>query len=341
MWRLVPVGIIVAGMTNKVTCAWWPGVAEGRPRQRGYEYEGRKISMDVKGRVAFITGGASGIGLGMASAFVTAGMKVVLADIREDHLRKAVTYFSERAMERSVHAIALDVTDRAAFERAAAEAQRTFGNLHVLCNNAGVGVAGSLQDAGYDDWDWGMDVMVGGAINGIQAILPHILRHGDGGYVVNTSSATAVLPVKNMAVYVTAKSALIGLSEAMRLDLAREHIGVAVLLPGPVQTNIRESGGTRQKRYRRNSGYLGREQQLLNRPNSPLWMTIEECGDRILRGIVRNDLYIFTHREFKEGAAEKFNAMIAAFPDEDIHIPRAHNIRHLLSYEAVATEPRR
>jgi NAD(P)-dependent dehydrogenase (short-subunit alcohol dehydrogenase family) len=286
---------------------------------------------DVNGKVAFITGGASGIGLGMAGAFIGAGMKVVLADVRQDHLDHALSGFSDRGQEGSVHGILLDVTDRDGFARAADEAGRHFGKVHVLCNNAGIGVGGPLADARYDDWDWGLGVMVGGAVNGVQTFLPRMLDHGEGGHIVNTSSATAVVPIDNVAIYVTAKAALIGLSESMRSELAPRGIGVSCLLPGPVQTNIRESGKTRPERYRRDSGYARREQHLELRPNSPLWMTIEECGDRVLEGIRRNDLYIFTHREFKEGAAEKFDAMLAAFPDEEIDAERADSIRYLLS----------
>jgi NAD(P)-dependent dehydrogenase (short-subunit alcohol dehydrogenase family) len=294
---------------------------------------------DVNAKVAFITGGASGIGLGMAGAFVDAGMKVVLADVRQDHLDHALSGFSERGQEGSVHGTLLDVTDREGFARAADEAERHFGKVHVLCNNAGIGVAGPLAEARYDDWDWGLGVMVGGAVNGVQTFLPRMLEHGDGGHIVNTSSATAVVPIDNVAIYVTAKAALIGLSESMRSELAAQGIGVSCLLPGPVQTNIRESGKTRPERYMRDSGYARREQQLELRPNSPLWMTIEECGERVLEGIRRNDLYIFTHREFKEGAAQKFEAVLAAFPDEEIDAERADSIRYLLSNPIFSTSP--
>ncbi len=285
----------------------------------------------VEGKVAFITGGASGIGLGIARAFVNAGMKAVLADVRQDHLEEATNLFAGAGQSASVHPVELDVTDREAFARAADEAERVFGKVHVLVNNAGMGIHGPFKLARYDDWDWGLGVMLGGVVNGIQTFLPRILAHGEGGHIVNTSSAAALIPIPGSAIYITAKAALIGLSESIRSELAEEGIGVSAFCPGPVQTNIRESGKTRPQRYRRDSGYGEFERELEQRPNSPLWMDPLECGERVLRGVQRNDLYIFTHREFREGADERFRAMLASFPDEELNTERADGIRFLLT----------
>jgi short-subunit dehydrogenase len=139
-----------------------------------------------------------------------------------------------------------------------------------------------------------------------------------------------VLPIPGAAIYITAKAAVIGLSEALRSELADEGIGVSAFCPGPVQTNIREGGRTRPERYA-NSGYTELERELEERPNSPLWMSPRECGERVLEGIRRDDLYIFTHREFREGADERFRAMLASFPDEPLDEERAEAIRFLLS----------
>jgi short-subunit dehydrogenase len=139
-----------------------------------------------------------------------------------------------------------------------------------------------------------------------------------------------VVPIAGAAIYITAKAALIGLSEALRSELAAEGIGVSAFCPGPVQTNIREGGRTRPEHYG-DSGYVELERQLEERPNSPLWMDPLECGERVLAGIRRDDLYIFTHREFREGADERFRAMLASFPDEPLNEERAEAIRFLLS----------
>ena len=231
-----------------------------------------------------------------------------------------------------MHAIELDVTDREGFARAADEAEGVFGNVSVLCNNAGMGILGPATLARYDDWDWGLGVLLGGVVNGIQTFVPRLLERGEGGHIVNTSSMAGVLPIPGAAIYITAKAAVIGLSEALRSELAGEGIGVSAFCPGPVQTNIREGGRMRPQRYA-NSGYAELERELEERPNSPLWMDPLECGERVLEGIRRDDLYIFTHREFREGAEERFNAMLASFPDEPLNEERADAIRFLLSNE--------
>jgi NAD(P)-dependent dehydrogenase (short-subunit alcohol dehydrogenase family) len=281
---------------------------------------------EVAGKTAFVTGGASGIGLGLATAFAGAGMNVVIADLRPDHIESAL----EALDGVSVHAIELDVTDRDGFSRAADEAESVFGHVQVLCNNAGMGILGPVAQARYDDWDWGLGVLVGGVVNGIQTFLPRMREHGEGGHIVNTSSMAGVLPIPGAAIYITAKAALIGLSEALRSELVGDGIGVSAFCPGPVQTNIREGGRMRPKQYA-DSGYAELERDLEERPNSPLWMDPVECGERVLAGIRNDDLYIFTHREFREGAEERFQAMLASFPDEPRDEERAKEIDFLLS----------
>jgi len=286
---------------------------------------------NVEGKVAFITGGASGIGLGMAKAFVNAGMKVVISDIRRDHLKQSAAVFAELGQGKSVHTLRLDVTDRKAFARAADEAAQMFGNVHVLCNNAGIGILGPAKLAKFDDWDWGLSVLLGGVINGIQTFLPRMLRHGEGGHILTTSSMGGVLPLSESVVYSTAKAAVVAMCESLRGELAGDNIGVSAFCPGPVATNIREVGRMRPEKYRKQTGFAELEEKLAQRPDSPHWMSIEECGERVLRGIRRNDLFIFTHREFKEGVAERMQAMLASFPDEEINKARAEGITFLTS----------
>ncbi len=284
---------------------------------------------NVKGKVAFITGGANGIGLGIARAFVNAGMKVVIADIREDALQKAAAQFAEDGKADNVVTVQLDVTDRKSMAAAADAAEQAFAKIHVLVNNAGIGIGGPLKDATFDDWDWGMEVNLGGVINGIVEILPRMLAHGEGGHIINTSSMAAVVPMRVASIYITAKSAVLGLSEEMRGELEEDNIGVSAFCPGPVQTNIRNSGELRPEKYRKNSGYADVENQLKERPSSPLWMTMDEVGERVLAGLRRNDLFIFTHREFKEGLAERCRKMLDSFPDEEINTERYQEIKWL------------
>lgn len=283
---------------------------------------------DVAGRTAFITGGANGIGLGIARALVEAGANVVLADIRETSLAEARLALGA---DRQVETVALDVTDRAGFVRAADQAEARFGKVHMLIGNAGIGIGGPVSDATYDDWDWGMGVNLGGVINGLVTFLPRIKRHGEGGQIVTTASKAALLPIPFSSIYIAAKAAVLGLSESIRGELVDDNIGVSAFCPGPVQTNISASGELRPEQYREHSGYRQVEERLGKRPNSPHWMTPEEVGQRVLAGIRRNDLYIITHPEFRDGVETRFAAILASFPQEPINLARKETIGFLLA----------
>jgi NAD(P)-dependent dehydrogenase (short-subunit alcohol dehydrogenase family) len=281
---------------------------------------------DLKDKVAFITGGASGIGLGMATVFARAGMKVVIADIRPDHVAEAMASLDG---EGQVHAIQLDVTDRAAMSAAADETERVFGKVQVLCNNAGVGLFGPMKLATYADWDWIMNVNVGGVINGIQTFLPRMLAHGQGGQIVNTSSMSGIFPHAGAGLYIAAKFAVVGLSEALRTELAEEGIGVSVLCPGPVSTKIAASVKTRPAQFA-DSGY-GENDMSSERFDKSLFMDPIKIGERVLLGIERDDLYIFTHPEFRDGIKSRCDALLAAVPDDEPDPARAASIPFLLS----------
>ena len=201
----------------------------------------------------------------------------------------------------------------------------------MLVNNAGIGILGAIDKTRYDDWDWGLSVMIGGVINGLLTVLPRIRAHGEGGHVVNTSSMAAIVPIPNCSIYITAKSALVGLSECLAGELAPEKIGVSAFCPGPVQSNIRELGRLRPDKYKKDTGLGEFEKNLAQRPTSELWMDPMECGQRVVRGITSNTLYIFTHPEFKQGAKERFDKMLASFPDEPPNQARTEAIRFLLS----------
>jgi short-subunit dehydrogenase len=275
---------------------------------------------DVRGKTAFITGGANGIGLGIARALVKAGANVVIADIRESSLAEAK---ASLGADEQVETVQLDVTDRAGFAGAADAAEARIGN-------AGVGVLGPVLDARYADWDWGLGVNLMGVVNGLVEVLPRIKAHGEGGQVVTTSSQSALIPINGSAIYTATKAAVLGMSEAMRGELANENIGVSVFLPGPVQSNIAMSSEVRPVELKQDSGYVEFEAGMKKRPVSPLWMSAEEVGERVLAGIRNNDLYILTHPEFKEGTRTRFEAILASYPDESINEARAKEIAFLL-----------
>lgn len=270
---------------------------------------------DVAGKVAFITGGASGMGLGMARAFSAAGMKVVIADVRRDHLEQAISRF--RGSQAQVHPIQVDVADRDAMARAADETERVFGKVHLLCNNAGVGIFGSLLEATYDDWDWGLGVNLGGVINGVQTFLPRIRSHGEGGHILTTASMSGLLGGV-AGIYATAKYAVVGFMECLRPELEPLGIGTSVFCPGLVNTSIFEAEKLRPARFA-NTRYQAPAEghaEFMRTKILPTGMDPLEAGERVLQGIRRNDLYILTHPEYETGLRERFEAILASFPVE-------------------------
>jgi len=269
---------------------------------------------ELSGKVAFVTGGGSGIGLGMAKVFTAAGMKVVIADVRQDHLDTAMSHLKSAGT--NVHPIALDVTDRAAMARAAEETVRVFGKVHLLCNNAGVSLFGPMDQATYEDWDWVMGVNVDGVINGLQSFVPRIKAHGEGGHVVNTASMAGLIVGPGMGIYSASKFAVLGLTTSLRYDLAPHQIGVSVLCPGFVRSNIHEAVLSRPKSLE-HSGYQVTADDI-KRLDSVLAVGMDpvQVAEKVLRAVRHNDLFIFPHAEFKEELQQIFGEIIAALPNE-------------------------
>ena len=272
---------------------------------------------DVRGRAAFITGGASGIGLGMAHAFVDAGMQVVLADLRQDHIDSAIAGFERRGQRASIHAIRLDVKDRHAMAAAAAEVERVFGKLHVLANNAGIGIQGPFKGVTFADWDFGLAVNLGGVINGLQTFLPRLRAHGEGGHIINTASLAALVPMPaQYVIYQTAKAAVVTLSEGIRGELAQANIGVSVLCPGPVRTNIHELSRNRPPQFGVGDAFRAAENAGLTQVAFPSQLEPDAVGERVLRAIRDDELYIITHGEWQQAAAQRHAAVLAAMPEQ-------------------------
>ena len=272
---------------------------------------------EVKGKTAFITGGGSGIGLGMAKVFANAGIRVVIADLRQDHLDIAADYFAEMGQE--VYPLLLDVSDRAGFEKAAVEIEKVFGHVDILCNNAGVNIIRSMDQATYEDWDWLMEVNLGGSFNGLFTFIPRLKQRG-GGHIVNTSSIAGIVAGPGSGIYSATKFAIRGLSESLRYDLAPFNIGVSVLCPGTVATNLEQSEENRPGKFegspdeetRNAREFTGR----IFREVLPTGMSPLEVGEKVLKGVQRNDFYILPHPEFKDEFQESFDEIIAALPDE-------------------------
>ncbi|RBY82410.1 SDR family NAD(P)-dependent oxidoreductase [Geodermatophilus sp. TF02-6] len=291
---------------------------------------------DVEGRVAFVTGGSSGIGRGIALAFARAGMRVVISGRRQEHVDESLAEFAAAGLD--VEAVLLDVTDRDAVERAAEDTERRFGRVDVLVNNAGIGLTGPIMAATPADWDWLLDVNVKGVGHGICAFVPRIQAHGEGGHVVNTASMAGLLPIV-AGLYSMTKAAVIALSEALAIELAPDGIGVSAYCPGPVHSNIAGAVARRPERYGE-SGYALPPAAFLERARTQPYMSYAEAGERVLHGVRRNDLFILTHPEFRDGVRDRFETTLAAFPDEPVDEVRAAAIPFLTSHTAYAPEKR-
>ena len=267
---------------------------------------------DLPGKTAFVTGGASGIGLGIAKALLGAGMNVVIADVQDAHLQSAQ---GELGLPDRVLALKLDVTNRIDFARAADAAEERFGKIHILCNNAGVAVVGPTDLATYADWDWVMGVNLGGTINGIVTILPRIQRHREGGHIVNTASMSGLVPHPGATIYGTSKGAAVHMIECMRAELEPQGIICSAFCPGAVQSNIADAARTRPAELA-NTGYAEADRRRQQGGNFfHLYRTKEEVGERVLQGILNDELYIMTHSEFRQGIEARTEAMRAAVPD--------------------------
>lgn len=273
----------------------------------------------LKGKVAFVTGGGSGVALGQAKVFAAeAGMNVVIADIRQDHLDEAMDWFAARKLP--VHAIKLDITDREDYRLAADEAEEVFGGVDLLCNTAGVSQFGPVEQATFDDWDWQIDVNLKGMINGVQTFLPRMIARGAGGHIVNTASMSAFVALPRTAVYCTTKYAVRGYSESLRAELGKFNIGVSILCPGAVNTNIHESVLSRPGRYG-STGYYGADPQVFRQLKAVIEGGFDpvDLGRIVLEAVRRNEFWILPYPEFISTIEKSAAEVIAAMRQYDDH----------------------
>jgi len=269
---------------------------------------------ELAGKTAFVTGGAGGIGFALGRAFAQAGMKVMLADIETEALTDAVR--SLNGIGPDVRGVPCDVADPVSVERAAEASYEAFGNVHVVCNNAGVAAAGGIDNISLDNWRWVLDVNLMGVLHGIRTFLPHIRAHGEGGHIVNTASMAGMNSGLGFSPYVASKFAVVGMSEGLATQLKPFGIGVSVLCPGFVRTRIGESGRNRPERYgpahtpdpaSPAGALVAQIAELLKSGLDP-----SDVAARVLTAIREDELYVFTHPEMRTEVEQRFAAIQAA-----------------------------
>jgi NAD(P)-dependent dehydrogenase (short-subunit alcohol dehydrogenase family) len=280
--------------------------------------------MEVAGKTAFITGGVSGIGLGIAQALAEAGAALILSYRNEAYRANAARWFVQHGFQ-APRFVSLDVTDRARFAEVAAEA----GRVHILVNNAGVSVFGPTDEASYADYDWIMGVNFGGVVNGLVSFIPAMKAHGEGGHIVNVASMAAYLSGPQAGIYTASKFAVRGLTESLRYNLAPHGIGVSLMCPGLTKTNAWDSALKRPATFA-NSGFVSPDPAELAEFGTAfdIGMAPVEVGRKTVAGIVSNSALILTHPEFAADFDEIYQASLAALPDEAAPEARLH-IEHL------------
>lgn len=272
---------------------------------------------DLVGKTAFVTGAASGIGLGIATALAQAGVKVMMCDIEKDALDTAISDLKQTNAD--VAGVIADVSLKDQLQAAADETIKRFGKVHILVNNAGVGGAGGYGQWNDAAWDWTIGVNLMSVVWGIEIFGPLIESHGEGGQIVSTASMAGLVAAVAPAYNVT-KYGVVALSEGLRPELALRGIGVSVLCPGFIRTKIMDSGRNLPGRYNdkidmeaaaaeaNKSEFAQMASDLINKGIDPLYV-----GELVREGIEEDWPYIFTDNMFESGVDERFAAIKAGF----------------------------
>ena len=263
---------------------------------------------DLRGKTAVVTGGASGMGKGIAQALIAEGMRVFIADIERELLQST-------AGEIGATAIQADVSDFGSVRELARRSCELAGTVHVICNNAGVGPMGRIRDLSLEDWRWVLDVNLWGVIHGVQAFLPILTANPEGGHIINTASIGGLVTMPGLGAYAVSKYGVVALSETLAQELAEDgaRVGVTVLCPGPTRTNIKTS-------TRNRPGGLGQgglrdiDLEKTEFGAAARWIEPLEAGRVVVEAMRRGELYAFTHPEQLGAVEARFAAIQAADP---------------------------
>jgi len=266
---------------------------------------------DFQGRTALVTGGANGVGLGLARALLREGCNVAIADIRRGSIDTALQALDDpRAM-----GVEVDVSSRADLARAADAVEARFGVVTLLFNNAGVNLFQSIEESSYDDWDWIVGVNLHGPINGVMTFVPRMIRAGQRGYVVNTASMAGFLAAGTCGIYNTTKFAVRGLSESLRASLAPHGIGVSVLCPGLVKSYIYASDEIRPAAFKAGAKPVNTEFVKRLAEVHEFGMAPDVIAARVLEAMREDRFHVFTHPEFRDELREVFDEILDDFRD--------------------------
>ena len=258
---------------------------------------------NLNGRVIVITGAGSGIGEGIAMAAANAGMKVIVADIDLDNAKKV----SDIIIANGGNSLSakVDVSDLASVRALADTAVQHYGKVDVLCNNAGVWVGALMQNADIKDWQWLINVNLYGVINGVTAFLPLMVKQGFG-HIVNTSSMGGLIAGPPEGLYCTTKFAIVGLTEALLMEVAEKGIGVSLLCPGLVKTRLIQAGESRPEEFvtdvTHNEAGPDVEQGL-----DPM-----DIGQRVIDAVKENEFYVITHNDYRDFIKMRHDSIIDA-----------------------------
>ena len=264
-----------------------------------------------EGATGFITGGAQGIGLGIAKALAERGARLAIADIDEQKLEEAGSLLRELT---PTETYVLDVRDRDGFAVVADKVEAALGPVSLLFNNAGVACGKPLAELDYGTWDFVMDINVKGVMNGLQTFVPRMIARGGGGYVVNTASGAGLASVGSGFLYGMSKYAVVGLSEYLRDELDEWGIGVSVLCPGPVATSIVRNTIDQQRREGREPMVAPDEQVQETETMLALGARPEAVGEMVIEAMVHRRLYIHTDEVMAEAVKLRTEAILAAMP---------------------------
>lgn len=270
---------------------------------------------DFKGKVAVITGAANGIGFGIAEHCAQLGMKVVLAGVNEENLRKAEDQLKSTGAD--LLCVQTDVSRRSDVEALAQKTLDAFGAVHLLVNNAGVGAGTSIWESAWEDWEWVMGVNLWGVLHGVKIFTPIMLAQDVESHIVNVASISGLLPAYPSAPYHITKHAVIGLTENLHHALAQQNakVKVSLLCPGWVKTGILKSERNRPPEYKVSRGTASpspeaKESYRRMQESLEAGMSIQELAERLFHSIEEEQLYVITHPEYLPRIQKRFDNIL-------------------------------